>query len=109
MASKAPEFFSDDFSHARHRKAVAAMIVAVLVFGVLLIVYIIQSESTSPIPPRAIVDEATIRRSLLSQSNPPVAISSAELGVRQALLSSSNTPSKLSAEELEMRKKLLTQ
>lgn len=60
MAQPPQDFLSNDFSHPHHRKAIAALIVAVLVFGIAIVVYIFRpAPEVVPVAPPPDPNELT--------------------------------------------------
>lgn len=104
----AQDFLSNDFSHPNHRNAIAALIVAVLVFGILIVAYLLRPSvkpTASVAPPP---DSIAVRQALLNQPNPPVNLTSEEITTRQKLLTAPNPPSKLTPQQIKARQAILT-
>ncbi|OHA17341.1 MAG: hypothetical protein A3C79_03420 [Candidatus Taylorbacteria bacterium RIFCSPHIGHO2_02_FULL_45_28] len=101
MATTPQEFLSNDFSHPHHRKAITAMIVAVIVFGLLVGAYI-YSNSTPPPQP-------TVQRTpqTLALDNPPSNLTQEEIVSRQKTAAQPNPLSKLTPEQVKARQALV--
>lgn len=106
MAQNPPEFLSNDFSHLHHRKAVAALIVAGIVFGVVVLGYLLAQRYSKQSTPSTF-DPLAVRQALLAQSNPPVNLTPEEISARQKLLTAPNPPIKLTPEQVKARQDLL--
>ncbi len=108
MQIREQNFLSNDFSKPHHRKAIAALIVAVLVFGVLIVAYLLRPAVTPTVQVAPPLDPIAVRQALLSQPNPPANLTSAEITTRQKLLTAPNPPSKLTPEQIKVRQGILS-
>ena len=97
----ADAFLSNNVAAPHHRKAIGALIAAVIVFGIVLAVYFLRPE-VEVIPQQP--DMAQLKNSILAQPNPPVTLSSQEAAVKQSQLSAPNPKVTLTPEQVRIKR-----
>ena len=101
------DFLSNNLSKPHHRKAIAALVVTIVIFGIALVWYAVR-PSPAPAVTEVVIDPITARQTLLSAPNPTVTLTTQEATARQAILKEKNPSTKLSSEQSKAKQAILS-